>query len=473
MAETLREQRLSTPAILSFATIAAILGYLLVAVQVFLPPLLASHLGVSLTVIGSAWAIVRLIDIVVDPLLGFAMDRTNTRIGRYRLWLLLGAPVLMAAIHALFEAPEGIGFSYLLGWLLVFYLGVSILTVGHSAWAATLAAGYDERSRIFGIIAMITVVGGVLVLGFPLMAQPIGWNAAQAVQAMGWFVFGLTPLIVVLVCVRTPEPARDTSEGRSARLGDIRALLMKPDLLRLLLAQLALTLGPGWMSALYLFFFTGPRGFTVDQASGLLLIYMVAGVLGAPLTARVAIRFSKHRTLIATATAFSLGLCTVAIVPKADFAATMPVMIWCGFMGAGFDMMIRAMLADVADEIRLDLGADQISLIYSLNSVANKIASALAIGLTFPLLSAVGFDAADGASNTAAAISGLELAFIIGPIVFVMLGGASLLGWTLGPKRHAEIRRQLQERDARHRYTPAAENIGRKTPMVGLPTRSE
>jgi GPH family glycoside/pentoside/hexuronide:cation symporter len=448
-------QRLSTPRVLSFATPGLVLGYLLVSVSVFLPPLLASHLGVSLTVIGSAWAIVRLIDTAIDPALGILMDRTTTGLGRYRSWLMLGAPILMAAIYALFEAPNGIGFGYLLGWLLVFYLGVSIMTVAHSSWAAKLATDYDDRSRLFGLIAMISVVGGVLVLAFPLLANPLGWSSAQAVQAMGWFVFGLTPLVVGLVCTWTAEPRLD--EGGHVRLRDVKALLAKPDLIRLLLAQLTLTLGPGWMSALYLFFLTQARGFTIGAASLLLLIYMVAGVLGALVTARVAVRFSKHRTLIATAVSFSLGLCSVAIVPKANLLATIPVMAWAGFMGAGFDMMIRAMLADVADEVRLEQARDQISLIYALNSVANKVAAALAIGLTFPLLAYIGFNPTDGAHNTAAAIHGLELAFIVGPIVFVMLGALSVAGWKLGPERHGEIRAQLLVRDGAHREAPIME----------------
>jgi Na+/melibiose symporter-like transporter len=326
------------------------------------------------------------------------------------------------------------------------------LTVAHSAWAAKLATDYDDRSRLFGLIAMISVIGGVLVLAFPLLAKPLGWSSAQAVQAMGWFVFGLTPLAVGLVCLRTAESRR--GDGEHIQVRDMLALLRKPDLIRLLLAQLTLTLGPLWMSSLYIFFFTKARGFTVGSASVLLLVYMVSGVFGAFLTAQVAVRFGKHRTLIATAAAFALGLCSVVIVPKANLIATLPSLAWTGFMGAGFDMMIRAMLADVADEVRLEQGKDQISLIYGLNSAANKVAAALAIGLTFPLLAYVGFNPADGARNTGEAIRGLELAFIVGPTLFVTLGAFSVVGWKLGPKRHAEIREQLRVRDAMYREAP-------------------
>lgn len=443
--------------VLSFSILALPLGALAVAVAVYIPPYFAAHLGVNLAAIGAAFAIVRLLDIGVDPVLGLVMDRTRTKLGRYRVWIMLGGPILMAAVYALFEAPHGIGIGYLIVWLLIFYLGNSILGLGHSAWAATLATEYHQRSRVFGVLAAAGVIGAVIVLLIPIAAAHIGWSEARGVRAMGWFIFALIPVVVALVCLRTPERVAKAEHEQFA-LKDYLSLLLKPDLLRLFLAQMALTLGPGWMSALYMFFFTDSRGFSAEQASALLLVYVIAGIVGAPLTARLAMRFSKHRTLMVTTTAYSLGLCTVMILPKGNVPIAIPVMFWCGFMAAGFDLMIRAMLADVADEVRLEQGQERLSLIYALNSLANKIASAFAIGLTFPLLAQIGYRAAGG--NSAEAIFGLELAYIIGPIVFVMLGGACVLGWKLDAAKHADIRAQLDRRDALYAEAPILETFG-------------
>ncbi|UTP39876.1 MFS transporter [Phenylobacterium sp. LH3H17] len=454
-----RDRRLPLSLVFGFASLSVPLGAYAVAVAVYLPAYFAKHLGVSLAVIGGAWAVVRLIDLVVDPILGVAMDRTRTRLGRYRAWMLLGGPIMMAATYALFLAPAGIGSIYLIGWLLVLYLGTSILGLGHSAWAATLAPEYNERSRVFGVLAAAGVVGAVAVLMIPIIADGMGLSEAKGVQAQGWFILGLIPLAVLLTA-RTPEKLLPLSPGPAFALKDYVRLLLKPDLLRLFLAQMSLTMGPGWMSALYLFFFTDARGYSAEQASILLLVYVVAGVLGAPTTAFVATRFGKHKTLMATTTAYSLALCTVMLVPKGSVAWGLPVMLWCGFMAAGFDLMIRAMLADVADEVRLEQGREQISLIYALNSLGAKIAAAFAIGVTFPLLGQLGYDAAAGAVNTPEAIRSLEIAFIAGPIVFVMLGGACLIGWRLDSVRHAEIRIRLDAHDAQYAEAPVVESLG-------------
>jgi Na+/melibiose symporter-like transporter len=365
----------------------------------------------------------------------------------------------MLSTYKLFMAPAGIDGTYLVGWLLVLYLGTSILNLSHSAWGATLATDYHERSRVFGVLATMGVVGALTVLAIPILARTFGHTDAEAVRTMGWFILVTTPLAIGLVTTRTPERITRSLHPEHFAPRDYWAVLIKPDQLRLFLAQMALTLGPGWMSALYIFFFRDSRGFTVAQASTLLAVYVVAGVAGAPLTGRMAMRMGKHRTLMVTTTAYSLGLCTLLLIPRGNVLAAVPTMFWCGFMAAGFDLMIRAMLADVGDEIRLEQGKERTSLLYALNSLASKIASAFAIGLTFPLLARLGYDASDGAVNTPQAIHSLEVAYMAGPIVFVCLGGACLIGWRLDAGRHAQIRDQLDARDALYNETPIIESL--------------
>jgi len=439
--------QLKLSAILAFTAANFPLGCLAVAVAVYLPPYFASHLGVSMAAVGGAWATVRLLDLAVDPVLGLVMDRTQTRFGRYRPWMVIGVPILMASVYALFMAPHGVGLGYLIVWLLIYYLATSILILGHSAWGATLSPGYHERSRIFGIVAAVGVIGAVIILLIPIFSKALGYRDSAAVPQMGWFILLISPLAVMMTIATTPEPRNRAVSSEPFHIRDYLSLLIKPDLLRLFLAQMGLTLGPGWMSALYLFYFTECLGYTPAVASGLLLLYILAGVFGAPLSARLSRRLGKHRTLMVTTTAYSLGLCTLMIIPKGNVAAGLAPMFWCGFMASGFDLMIRAMLADLGDQVRLEQGKDQLSLIYALNTLATKIAGAFAIGLTFPLLERLGYVAREGVRNTPAAIHNLQLAYIIGPIIFVMLGGFCVMGWRLTAERHDEIRKALEDID--------------------------
>ncbi len=439
--------RLPLLSILTFSIATFPVSALGVALFVYLPPYLAGHLRVPLATIGLVWATVRLVDLFVDPLLGHAMDRTRTPFGRYRAWLVGGVPILMLAVYKLFMAPKGVGGSYVLLWLFVLYIGNSVLTLSQWAWGATLATAYHERSRVFGILTAVGVAAAVVTLLIPIAAPMLGLDNDQGVRGMGWFVIALAPITVGITFWHTPERL-NVNVSEHFALGEYLAIIAKPEVIRLFLCQMALTLGPGWMSAMYLFYFRNILRFTTQQATLLLLIYILAGVVGAPLTARAAKRLGKHQTLMVSTTAFSLGLLTILALPTGNVLAAFPLMFWCGFMAAGFGLMINAMMADVGDEIRLDQGKERMSLLYAVLTFAAKVAAAGAISITFPLLAAVGYNAAEGAHNTAAALRGLEWAYLSGPIVFVTLGGVCVWGWKLDAARHAGVREKLDARDA-------------------------
>ncbi len=418
-----------------------------IALLIYLPPHLSGHLGVPLSVVGAAWATVRILDIVVDPVLGVLMDGTSTRLGRYRPWMLTAVPILMTSTWMLFFAKPGVGGLFLTGWLLLLYLGRSMIHLGHPAWAATLAKGYNERSRLYGVMAAVGVAISLLVLTLPVINAALHGPDSRNIEWMGLFVIVLAPAMVGLAVWRTGEQVSPT-HAKGANIQDYLQLLTKPDLVRLYMAHFSLTLGPGWMSALYILFARDYKGFNASQASILLLVYTVAGLLGAPINAWLATRIGKHRTLIAATTSYGLGLGTVLFTPYGSVLAAVPTMLWCGFMALGFELSIRSMLADVGDEIRLEQGRERLSLIYSLNTLTTKVAAALAIIITFPLLEKVGYVAKEGGKNTPEAIHALGLIFAAGPIVFVLLGGACVLGWKMTAERHAAVRHELDARDA-------------------------
>ena len=106
------------------------------------------------------------------------------------------------------------------------------------------------------------------------------------------------------------------------------------------------------------------------------------------------------------------------------------------------------MVADVADDIRLNQGKERAGLLYSLTTSTSKVALAAAIIITYPVLAQIGYDPRLGQANTPEAIHGLTMAFTIGPITFLALGAACFIGYRLTAARATEIRRQLDARDA-------------------------
>ena len=341
--------QISLPRALVFASAAVPIGALGVAATVHLPRYFAAELGLSLALVGTVFALVRFIDIPIDTAMGLAMDRTKTRFGRYRVWMALGAPVLMLGFYMLLMTGAGDGPLYLGLWLLVMYLGYSGVLLSHLAWAGRLAPTYKERSRIFGAITGLGVIGAIAVLLIPILMSQQGYTDAQGVQAMIWFIIASAAVTCMLVVFTSPERI---TQDRPAQftLKDYAQLLTRGNVIRLLAADLMVTLGPGWMAALYLFYFKDSRGFDTASANLLLLIYVAAGFAGAPFAAWLANKISKHIAFLVTTTVYSLGLMCLPFLPKGDFPIFAVLMFLVGAMAAGFTVMMRAIAADIADE---------------------------------------------------------------------------------------------------------------------------
>lgn len=461
---------LSLSTVIAFACAYIPFAALQLSVAVQLPRFFASSLGVGAAA-GGVFFLVRLIDIPVDPALGLLMDRTRTRFGRYRPWLVASAPVLMLALYMAYQARPGVGVPYLTLWLLILYLGMSFLLVGGNAWGSTLASTYGGRSRIFGAQSALGVVGAASVLAIPTFAAWRQMPEAEGVRLIGWFMMGLAPLCVLIALSRTPERITADGGGRAFRLADYAALLVRPNVVRLLAGDFCVVMGPGWMAALYLYFFEDSRHFGVAAANILLAVYILAGFVGAPAAAWLANRISKHRALMVTTTGYSLTLIVIFLLPKGQVAPMAPAMLLAGAFGAGFIVLIRSITADIGDEIRLETHRNLAGLLYALTSATTKAASALAAGLTFTILGMVGYNFKPGAHNGPDQILGLEMAYVIGPIVFVMLAGACFIGYRLSADRHAEIRRQLDLRDAAFDPAASLESLAGDTevPAVAAP----
>jgi Na+/melibiose symporter-like transporter len=72
----------------------------------YLPNYYGSEVGISLAAIGWIWLIARIFDAFTDPLIGYLGDKTNTRWGRRRVWMVASIPILMPAVYFLFFPNE-------------------------------------------------------------------------------------------------------------------------------------------------------------------------------------------------------------------------------------------------------------------------------------------------------------------------------------------------------------------------------
>ena len=409
---------------------------------VYLPPYYAGTLGLDLAAVGLVFFLVRAIDLPLDPLLGHWMDRTRSRLGRYRPWLLAGGLILAAGVWLVFMARPGITPFTAFAFLMLMYLGYSMTVVSQLGWGATLSDDYHQRSRIFSWWMAAQVLGMILVLMLPPM---VGGGPAGGIHAMGWFVILLAPLTVLVMAATLSERERAGLRPH-ASLAELKALARNPLLLRLVLLDVMTSAAPGITGAMFLFYFEHRLGFAAREASLLLLVYFVTGFAAAPLWIGVAKRFGKHRALAAAALAFAALQLSLSFLPPAGFALALPAMAIAGLPYIAAPSLLRAMLNDVADVDRLETGLDRNALLQGLLTTTQKISYAVPVAVIYPVLSLIGFQPKPGAANTDAAILGMTLLFVLAPVVLMLIAAWVASRWPLDRKAHAEVQAALAAR---------------------------
>ena len=180
-----------------FASLAIPLAGAGLPLAVYLPPYYAQEVGLGLGVVGAVFMLSRIFDAFTDPLVGVWSDRSRSRFGRRKPWIAAGAPLFALSTAAIF-APGLFGVTpgavWLSVWLIVFYIGWTMIQIPVSAWAGQLAAQYHERSRVQTYFQVATAAGLLLVLILPAVLDQIGARSGVVpdpglkVAVMGGFI---------------------------------------------------------------------------------------------------------------------------------------------------------------------------------------------------------------------------------------------------------------------------------------------
>jgi glycoside/pentoside/hexuronide:cation symporter, GPH family len=428
--------------LIAFASPAAPIAGVGLPLVVYLPPFYAEEMGLGLSIVGTVFMITRFWDLLADPVLGVLSDRLHTPWGRRRPWVALSVPVVVASTAMVFLPTPPVSAGYLLLWLIVLYVGWSLLTIAHMSWGAELTPDYNERSRVQGWREIFLIGGMVTALALPALIEQTDPTAtgADRMEAMGWYIMLLLPLTVAWAVFTVPEQPVEPAP----HLGWRRALAIVTGnlpLRRLLLMDLIGGLGGGVIAAIFLFVAEDHLGLG-GAASGLLLIYFLSGCLFVPIMVRVSYRLGKHRTLAASSLFSAVTLPLLFVVPAGNAPVAAAVFALFGInMGAG-PFLFRSIMADVADHDRVESGSQRTGLYFSLLTMTNKVGHALSIGLVYPLLDLIGY--IPGAANGPGAVAGLTAIAVWPPALCALLVAVFMWSFPIDIHRQAELRRIIE-----------------------------
>jgi Na+/melibiose symporter-like transporter len=438
-------ERLARRSLFAYSLPAAPIAALGLPLAVYLPHFYAGYMGFGLIAVGQIFLILRLWDVFVDPVLGVVSDRFPTRWGRRRHWIALSVPILTVSTYMVFLPARGVGEFYLIAWMVALYVGWSLLTVSHVAWGAELADDYHERSRIQSWRQVVIVLGLTLALVMPALAQrlhPVEVEPAQ-VGAMGWFVIATLPIAVagaLLLVPERPVPPRQPLALRRAW----GVLLRNHPLQMLLVADLIGGISTGNTASIFLFFALDVLKLGATWSSVLLLVYFVSGIVFAAPILKLSRHLGKHRTAAVSALWTLCFLPLAWLLPTGSPGLATVLFVALGANYAAGPFLYQSMMADVADHDSVETGQARTGLFFSMLTMTNKLGLALAIWIAYTLLDWVGFR--PGVENTAEALAGFRLAYVLPGTVIAASSAALLWFFPLDETRQRANRATLERR---------------------------
>jgi glycoside/pentoside/hexuronide:cation symporter, GPH family len=412
-------------------------------IVVHLPTFYASkEVGLSLAVVGAIFGLMRMMDVLIDPLAGYLSDRWRTPFGRRRPVIALAAPVLALGIWLAFVPGGPVSVPYLCGCLFVMYLGWSTVLVPHLSWGSELSGDYHERSRIYGWFQAATVAGMMGVLVLPAILEAKGYPLSTQVMAMAIFsIVTLVPSIVLCIAI-VPEP--EVKLGTQAGLIPTLKFLLKNKAIRRIMAvDLLESTNQGARGAMFLYFAT--LGLGLPKFGGtLLLVYFLSGVVFAPAWIALSRRLGKHRTLAVSYVYQIVVGAMLFLIPMGDKGIAVTVIALTGVSYAAPAFLIRAMMADITDADTHETGAERAGLMYAFLAMTSKLGIGWSVAIAFGVLALLGFD--PKIHNAPAAVEHLRYVNILMPMALAAVSLVTMLGYPLGEARQRELRAEIERR---------------------------
>ncbi|MEN8139483.1 MAG: MFS transporter [Bacteroidota bacterium] len=412
-----------------------------------IPALYAKYTSLSLATIGSILLFGRIFDAFSDPLIGYYSDRTQSRWGKRKPWMIIGTPIAMVAIIFLFSPPATAGYMYFLFWSVLLFASWTLIDIPYAAWGVELSRDYDERSRIMTWRSVVGYIGSILFLASPILLFPWTGNTEIGTEVMNiaaWMVALSLPILMYIAVKYVPTGINVSTQ--KVRLKDfIKSIKINKPLYRFMSALLIHGIGLGAWAATVLIFVDAYIGIG-DKFIYLLLAAWIIRILVSPFWLKMFIKYGKHKVW-ATGAIISAVVTPTALLVSPGEAAFIPLLVYAiilGFFETAMYLAPFAIFGDIIDYDTLKTGSNKASSFYALKGLILKSISGVGGAIGFFLLSAFDFNVKGG--NTPKQTVGIFVAFAAAPALFYLISGLIIKNFPLDARRQGIIKRRLESR---------------------------
>jgi glycoside/pentoside/hexuronide:cation symporter, GPH family len=423
--------------------------------------------GLTAAAAGTLFLVCRLLDGAIDPAVGMIADRTETRWGKFRPYL-LWFTIPFAIFGVLTFTTPGLSTGGKLVWAYSTYGVLMILftsiSIPYSAMLGVISPNPVERTSVASIKFVFAYAGSFVVSGtlLPLVRALGGGNAARGWQ-LAFIVFGIAYVAINLITfLGTRERVRPSPSHGSSVRGDLRDLFTNPPWVVLALTTVIFLLGVGIrisVTAYYFKYYVGTQTLTLpftggSRAYGFIELVSAYGVVGQIAAIVGVLLLNPFAKLVGKKSAFII-LLAVSLVSTAAFYFLRPdqlvaIFFWNALgsvSGAPLSALLWAMYADAADFSEWKTGRRATGLVFSASIMGTKIGGAVSAACAGWLLAWIGFQT--DVAATPGVRQGLVLLMSLIPAAVVLVSLVLVCFYPLTEARLAEIGTELHARRAR------------------------
>lgn len=361
-----------------YAFLAMPLAVLGLPLYMYLPAFYAQEMALGVGIVGAVLLVTRVIDMLLDPLIGRAADRY----GAHHAFIYGGSAAMLGGFWALSHPIAESGIGWLGLFSLVVYVGWSSVTVPYYALSAYIGRSSLENTTLASHREFFSMLGVLGALSIPYM-----WGVAdhprQSLGLLSVVLAVLVPLCVMFFGLTVPKKSAPIISMVAVSRNFYTTLKANKALYTSFLLNHTANALP---ATLFLFYLTHVMG-AAHMAGALLLVYFIFGMAGLPLWVKLSHRVGKTRAWSASIMMAVAAFSVVPFLGSADVVWFALVTMITG-LSLGADMALPASIqTDCAQE-----GLDHSGFMFGIWAMLTKMALALAVGVGFGLLALGGFE---------------------------------------------------------------------------------
>lgn len=446
-----KDNRLGIPLKLGFGAGEFSSSIFFTVTTVILMIFLTDNVGLSATLAGTALLIGKLWDAVIDPVIGYLSDRTRTRMGRRRPWLLFAAIPFAVAFALMFRNPGLSSQTALFVWTLFSFMALSTAypcaNIPYNAMLPELTRDYNERTSVTSYKMVFAVVGTLIGAGAAVPLIGLFPN-----KDAGYFGMGIIFAVLIVISVLSPffavkEPPLPTTVAKQGIFSSYRDAFTNKPFVLILVVWMLNTIGVGVVMAAMIYYF---KYIFLNEKliTPILLVLVLTAVLFFPITVWVSKKIGKRETYIIGMTIAAAAILTFSFIAHTIGAFYSGVIIF--FAGIGFSTHYIMPWSIVPDTIEYDYsrcGVKREGIFYGLWVFVIKVGGALSGFIIGLVLDGFGY-----IPNLIPQpeISQLGIRLLVGPFtaVFFIAANAVLWFYPIDRKMYDQIMARIKKMEA-------------------------